>query len=195
MLGVTGEVVARAQESGELREDLVAEDVPALICGLGRAVRVRGRAPDDELGALPRDHPRRPARLAQPTTGTTLSRASPAAIGLAAVSAMAAETLSAAEAAARLEPTDTLGIPLGTGQPPAFLAGARASATTGRTCASTAPCCSSGTELFNHPNVHYLSGFFGPIERALRDAGREHQLRPRRLPPLRAAARAAARRG
>ena len=28
-----------------------------------------------------------------------------------------------------------------------------------------------GTELFNHPNVHYLSGFFGPIERALRDAG------------------------
>jgi acyl-CoA hydrolase len=28
-----------------------------------------------------------------------------------------------------------------------------------------------GTKLFNHPNVHYLSGFFGPIERALRDSG------------------------
>ena len=36
------------------------------------------------------------------------------------------ETLSPDEAAARLEPTDTLGIPLGTGQPPAFLHGVAA---------------------------------------------------------------------
>jgi AcrR family transcriptional regulator len=39
MLGLTGQVVARAQASGDLRADLVAEDVPAMVCGLGRAVR------------------------------------------------------------------------------------------------------------------------------------------------------------
>jgi AcrR family transcriptional regulator len=39
MLELTGEVVARAQASGDLRADVVAEDVPALVCGLGRAVR------------------------------------------------------------------------------------------------------------------------------------------------------------
>ena len=39
MLGVTGRVVARAQASGDLRSDLVAEDVSALVCGLGRAIR------------------------------------------------------------------------------------------------------------------------------------------------------------
>ena len=39
MLRRTGEVLARAQESGDIREDLVAEDISALICGLGRAVR------------------------------------------------------------------------------------------------------------------------------------------------------------
>jgi AcrR family transcriptional regulator len=39
MLALTGEVVARAQASGELRADLLPEDVPALVCGLGRAVR------------------------------------------------------------------------------------------------------------------------------------------------------------
>jgi AcrR family transcriptional regulator len=39
MLALTGEVVARAQASGDLRPDLVPEDIPALVCGLGRAVR------------------------------------------------------------------------------------------------------------------------------------------------------------
>jgi AcrR family transcriptional regulator len=39
MLRLTGEVLSRAQESGDVREDLVAEDIPALVCGLGRAVR------------------------------------------------------------------------------------------------------------------------------------------------------------
>ena len=37
MLALTGEVVARAQASGDLRPDLVPEDTP--ICGSGRAVR------------------------------------------------------------------------------------------------------------------------------------------------------------
>ena len=44
-----------------------------------------------------------------------------------------------------------------------------------------------GTELFNHPGVHYLSGFFGPIERALRDAGANIGFAPadfRRFAPL-----------
>ncbi len=39
MLEITGEVLRRAQESGDLRADLVPEDIPALGCGLGRAVR------------------------------------------------------------------------------------------------------------------------------------------------------------
>jgi AcrR family transcriptional regulator len=39
MLEITGEVLRRAQESGDLRADLVPEDIPALVCGLGRAVR------------------------------------------------------------------------------------------------------------------------------------------------------------
>ena len=39
MLALTGEVVARAQASGDLRPDLVPEDIPALVCGLGRTVR------------------------------------------------------------------------------------------------------------------------------------------------------------
>ena len=44
-----------------------------------------------------------------------------------------------------------------------------------------------GTALFNHPNVHYLSGFYGPIERALRDAGANISFAPadfRRFAPL-----------
>lgn len=39
MRSLTSEIVARAQASGDLRPDLVPEDVPALVCGIGRAVR------------------------------------------------------------------------------------------------------------------------------------------------------------
>jgi AcrR family transcriptional regulator len=39
MLGLTGRVLERAQASGDVRADLVPEDIPALVCGLGRAVR------------------------------------------------------------------------------------------------------------------------------------------------------------
>ena len=42
LLEITAEVVARAQASGQLRPDIVAWDVPSLVCGLGRAVRVQG---------------------------------------------------------------------------------------------------------------------------------------------------------
>ena len=81
-----------------------------------------------------------------------------------------AENLSAAEAAARLNATDTLGIPLATGQPPAFMAalGERGDWEDLKVYGALL---GVGTELFNHENVHYLSGFFGPFERALRDQG------------------------
>ena len=44
-----------------------------------------------------------------------------------------------------------------------------------------------GTNLFSHPGVHYLSGFFGPIERMLREAGANISFAAadfRRLAPL-----------
>jgi hypothetical protein len=80
-----------------------------------------------------------------------------------------AERLSAQQAAARLEPRDTLGIPLGPGQPPALMKalGERRDWEQLRVYGALLLV---GTELFNHPNVHYLSGFFGPLERLLRDA-------------------------
>jgi acyl-CoA hydrolase len=90
------------------------------------------------------------------------------------------------QAAARLEPVDTLGIPLGTGQPPRLLEelGKRDDWEELRVYGALLLV---GTELFNHPKVHYLSGFFGPIERALRDAGANISFAPadfRRFAPL-----------
>jgi AcrR family transcriptional regulator len=38
---LSAELVQRAQAAGELRSDLTPDDVPSLICGLGRAVRAR----------------------------------------------------------------------------------------------------------------------------------------------------------
>jgi acyl-CoA hydrolase len=95
-------------------------------------------------------------------------------------------TLSADEAAARLEPVDTLAIPLGTGQPPAFMAalGEREDWQDLRIgCALLL----AWSEAYNHPGVHVLSGFFGPLERALRDQGRNIGFAPadfRRFAPL-----------
>ena len=96
-----------------------------------------------------------------------------------------AERISADEAAARVRPEDSLGIPLATGQPPAVMEalGQRDDWTELHVCALLAV----GTALFNHPNVHYLSGFYGPIERALRDAGANISFAPadfRRFAPL-----------
>ncbi len=80
------------------------------------------------------------------------------------------EKLSADEATARLRPVDTLGIPLGPGQPPAFLEalGRREDWEDLRVYGALLTVLS---DLFSHPKVHYLSGFFGPLERMLRDAG------------------------
>jgi AcrR family transcriptional regulator len=45
LLELVGELVERAQRAGQLRGDLVAWDVPSLVCGIGRAVRAREGMP------------------------------------------------------------------------------------------------------------------------------------------------------
>ena len=99
---------------------------------------------------------------------------------------MAAERLSVEEAAGRVDATDTLGIPLGPGQPPALME-ALGKRDDWQDLRVYGALLLVGTELFNHSNVHYLSGFFGPIERALRDAGANIGFAPadfRRFAPL-----------
>ena len=96
------------------------------------------------------------------------------------------EELTPAEAAARFEPADTLGIPLGTGQPPALMAalGERDDWSDLRIYGALLL---AWSEAFKHPNVHYLSGFFGPVERSLRDQGANISFAPadfRRFEPL-----------
>jgi acyl-CoA hydrolase len=94
--------------------------------------------------------------------------------------------LSVEDAAAVLQPADTLGIPLGPGQPPAFLRalGDREDWTDLRVYGALL---AVGTELFSRTGVHYLSGFYGPLERALLAAGADIQFTPadfRRFGPL-----------
>ncbi len=64
--------------------------------------------------------------------------------------------------------TDVLCLPLGPGQPPAFLEalGRRTDWVDLRIIGSLLSVLS---DVFAHPNVHYLSGFYGPLERSLRD--------------------------
>jgi acyl-CoA hydrolase len=96
------------------------------------------------------------------------------------------QELTAEQAAALLKATDTLGIPLGPGQPPAFLRalGEREDWTDLRVYGALLAVL---TELFSRQGVHYLSGFFGPLERALRGAGADIEFTPadfRRFGPL-----------
>jgi len=96
------------------------------------------------------------------------------------------ESMTAAEAAALLRPVDALGVPLGPGQPPEFLAavGKRDDWAELRIYGALAL---AWSEAYKHPNVHYLSGFFGPVERALRDSGANISFAPadfRRFEPL-----------
>src|SRR5215207_9290741 len=79
-------------------------------------------------------------------------------------------TISAAEAAALFEPRDTFAMPLGPGQPATLLEALGKREDWEELRIGTA-LLFVFTPLFNHPRVHYLSGFFGPIERALRDSG------------------------
>jgi acyl-CoA hydrolase len=96
------------------------------------------------------------------------------------------EELTAEQAAAKLKTEDTLGIPLGPGQPPAVLRalGEREDWTDLRVYGALL---AVGTELFSRAGVHYLSGFYGPLERALRDSGANIGFAPadfRRFGPL-----------
>jgi acyl-CoA hydrolase len=96
------------------------------------------------------------------------------------------EELTAEQAAALLRAADTLGIPLGPGQPPAVLRalGERTDWTDLRVYGALL---AVGTELFSRSGVSYLSGFYGPLERALRDSGANIDFTPadfRRFGPL-----------
>ena len=57
-----GELLRRAQESGELRADLVLDDIPMFMCGIGMATRKPHRCPDAWRRHVDDRH-RRPARL------------------------------------------------------------------------------------------------------------------------------------
>jgi len=94
--------------------------------------------------------------------------------------------MDAAAAAALVRPTDTIGLPLGPGQPPSFLAalGERDDWEDLRVYGALL---AVGTALFTRENVHLLSGFFGPIERMIRNAGGNIGFAPadfRRFGPL-----------
>jgi acyl-CoA hydrolase len=93
---------------------------------------------------------------------------------------------SAQDAAGDVRPDDTLGLPLGPGHPPGFLR-ALGERTDWDGLRVSGALVTVGTELFGRPGVNYLSGFFGPFERALRDAGANIDYVPadfRRFAPL-----------
>lgn len=81
-----------------------------------------------------------------------------------------ARHLTAEEAAVLVRPRDVVGIPLGPGHPGAFLhaLGAR---TDWEDLVVTGALLTDFYELFGRPHVRYLSGFFGPLERLMRDQG------------------------
>lgn len=83
---------------------------------------------------------------------------------------MPALTLSPSEAAARLHTRDSLGIPLGPGQPPAFLH-ALGERDDWVELTVFGALLVDLYEVFMKPGVRYLSGFFGPAERFLVDSG------------------------
>jgi acyl-CoA hydrolase len=80
--------------------------------------------------------------------------------------------ISAAEAAALLRTEDTLAVPLGPGQPGEFLH-ALGSREDWRALTVFAALLLDFYPLFTRPGVRLLSGFFGPVERALRAAGHD----------------------
>ena len=84
---------------------------------------------------------------------------------------------SAAEAAARLKPVDSLALPLGPGIPGAFL-DALGERDDWKQLTVFAALLTQPHRLFTRSGVRLLSGFFGPVERALRAAGHDVQFVP-----------------
>ena len=78
--------------------------------------------------------------------------------------------LSAHDAVDVFRATDTIGLPLGPAQPAALLE-AMGTRKDWEDVKIFGALVTVLTDLFTHPNVHYLSGFFGPLERLLRDSG------------------------
>ncbi|MEZ5180510.1 MAG: acetyl-CoA hydrolase/transferase C-terminal domain-containing protein [Acidimicrobiales bacterium] len=96
------------------------------------------------------------------------------------------ERLTPDQAAALLRPTDVLGIPLGPGHPGGLLhaLGAR---TDWVDLTVTGALLTDFYELFGRPGVRFLSGFYGPLERLMRDQGGAIEFVPadfRRFAPL-----------
>jgi acyl-CoA hydrolase len=87
------------------------------------------------------------------------------------------KTSTAQEAAALLRPRDALALPLGPGQPLGLLRalGEREDWVDLRVFAALLI---EPFALFTRPNVHLMSGFFGPVERALHAAGHDVQFVP-----------------
>ncbi|MFL5908130.1 MAG: acetyl-CoA hydrolase/transferase family protein [Solirubrobacterales bacterium] len=97
-----------------------------------------------------------------------------------------ARRMSSEQAAALFEPRDTFAMPLGPGQPPTLLA-ALGERDDWEDLRIGAALLFAASPLFSHPNVHYLSGFYGPIERMLRDSGANISFSPadfRRFAPI-----------
>ena len=80
------------------------------------------------------------------------------------------QVLTASEAAALLHPVDVLGIPLGPGHPGALLH-ALGTRTDWEDLLVTGALLTDFYELFGRPGVRFVSGFYGPIERLMRDQG------------------------
>jgi len=84
---------------------------------------------------------------------------------------------SAREAAALIRDRDTLGLPLGPGQPPAFLEALGEREAFEQLTVFTALLVGL-YEVFTRPGVRLMSGFFGPVERGLVAAGHDVQFVP-----------------
>ncbi len=80
------------------------------------------------------------------------------------------DRLSPAEAANLLRPVDVLGIPLGPGHPGGLLH-ALGTRTDWEDLVVTGALLTDFYELFGRPGVRFLSGFYGPLERLMRDQG------------------------
>jgi len=96
------------------------------------------------------------------------------------------QVLTPTEAAALVRPHDTLGIPLGPGQPPEFLH-ALGERDDFEDVTVFGALLIDLYAFFTKPGVHYLSGFYGPAERFLSETGADVQFVPsdfRRFTPI-----------